>query len=280
MSLFKVGKKQQLYYKVLKCYKIVDIDIARKIAIHDLIKYCNEFLYQTVSKYPDVYEINFGQKQWKSKKGFQNAITKVKGQEIFDFTGFYNESKSSVYIDNNILNIQSSIPDKSMVSLELAIPSLTIDNNKLVLFFKNLFEYLEFEYGYIIELTENYDFGTERKVKKRLFGYETTIEEIDTIWRFHSIGINHGFVKNIYPVNILNKSQIAQPTIRKYLNDKIGVFEQINDQLSLWFLNKNQLEKVKRSIEKTKYVIANRESSKYFLESGEAKRFYNEMKLA
>ena len=175
--------------------------------------------------------------------------------------------------------VESSIPDKSMVSIEIALPSSFINIDRMSSFFKGLYVFFQYDYGYVVELAENFDFGTERKVKKKLFGYEVSVEKIDNIWRFHSVGINHGFLKNIYPVNILNKSHISQSIVSQCLTEKIGELEQINDNVSLWLLNDHELNDVKDRFKKSKYLIADIESTDYFLKTEEAKRFHEMMKF-
>lgn len=276
MNIFK--KKQ--WYKVIKLYKIVDIEQGKSIKTHDIITYCLELFHSTQQGYPSNYEINYGQKEWKTKKGFDKGIAKVDAENIADFAAFLSESLSCLSIGNNILNIvESSIPDKSIISIEIALPSLSIDVNKMKSFFKDLYAFFQYDYGYVVELAENFDFGTERKIKKKLFGHEVSVEKSDKIWRFHSVGFNHGFLKNIYPLNILNESHITQPIISQCLTDKIGSLEQINDNLSLWFLNDHELNHVKNRFKKSKYLMNDKESIPYFLETEEAKGFHEMMKF-
>lgn len=279
MGLFGVGNKKT-YYNVLKFFKIVDLDEASKINIHEIVLHSLGLIFTVNSSYPSSYEINFGEKQWRSKTGFDKAISKMKGEDIFDFTALFSESKSSIHYDNNILNVvSSSVPNKSMVSIEIAVPKLSIDYKQLMSFFSSLYNIFQYDYGYVVELSEDYDFGTERKIKKKLFDQEITIEEVDKIWRFHSVGINYGFLKDIYLINIFNKTQISQPIINKCFKEKIGKLEQINDDVSLWLLTNKELNQVQDFFKDSKYLVANKDSSRYFLDSDESKRFHDMMKL-
>lgn len=278
MGLFDLRKKQ--LYKVVKLYKIVNIEQAKRNNTHNIIKCCLDLVYSLLSKYPDNYEINYGKKQWKSKKGFESGILKVKEYKIFDFSASFSQSKSYICMGNSILNvIETSIPNKSVIDIEIAIPSSSSDTDKIMSFLEHLFTFFSYDYGYIVELADNFDFSTERKIKKKLFGYEVTIEEIDKIWRFHSVGINHGFLKNIYPVNVLNKSQISQTIINECLDDQLGNLKEINKQLSIWLLNDTELNQVKERFKESKYIIANQDSVNHFLESDEAKQFREEMRI-
>lgn len=275
----KIFKKKQLY-KVIKLHKIVDIEQGKNIKIHDIIECCLDLLHSTQQSYPNDYEINYGQKEWKTKKGFDNAIAKIKRTNIAILMASFSKSSTYFIVSNNILNVvESSIPNKSKVSVEIVLPSSSVDINEMISFFKDLYAFFQYEYGYVVELTEDFSFITERKKKKKLFGNEVSVQEIDKVWRFHSVGINYGFLKNIYPVNILNKSHITQPIINQCLTDKIGSLKQINKNLSLWLLNDHELDHVKDRFKKSKYLIADKESLAYFLETEEAKRFHEMMKF-
>ncbi|TGV02132.1 hypothetical protein [Flavivirga rizhaonensis] len=276
MNIFK--KKQS--YKVIKLHKIVNIEQGKNIRIHDIIGCCLELFYSTQLSYPNDYEINYGQKEWKTKKSFDNGISKIKEFDISDFAATFSESLSYLSIGNDILNVdESSIPDKSMVSVEIALPSSSIDIDKMTSFFKDLYAFFQYEYGYVVELTEDFSFTTERKIKKKLFGHEVSVEKIDKIWQFHSVGINHGYLKKVYSINILNKSHSIQPIISQCLADKIGSLKQVNNNLSLWLLNDHELNHVKDRFKKSKYLIADKESTDYFMETEEAKRFHEMMKF-
>lgn len=274
MRLFGIGDNKT-HYNVLKFYKIVDIDEARKISIHKIVSHSLGLTFKVNSSYPSSYEINFGKKQWRSKKRFDIAISKIKREDIYHFTAMFSESKSSIHYVNNILNIvPSSVPMKSMISVEIAIPKLSTDYDKLMSFLGSLYNIFQYDYGYVVELSEDYHFGTERKIKKKLFGQEITIEEIDNIWRFHSVGINYGFLKDIYQINIFNKTQISQPIVEKCLKEKIGKLEQINDDVSSWVLSNDELSQVKDFFNESKYLVANKQSVRYFLDSDESKQFH------
>lgn len=279
MNFFNLNRKRNLF-KIIKLYRIVDLEQARKVKIHEIINSCTELMDSTLSSYPDNYEVNYGKKQWKSKKGFNLGISKLDKKEIYNVIASFSNSKTYFSISNSVLNISSDfIPNKSMVTIEIAVPKLSIDFNQLISFLSGLYNIFEYDYGYIVELNEDYDFSTEKKIKKKLFGQEISIEEIDKIWRFHSVGINYGFLKNVYPINILNKTQISQPVVNNCLKEKIGKVEQINNSINLWILTNRELSQVQCFFKQSKYLIANKDTSKYFSDSEESKRFYAEMKL-
>ena len=279
MGLFKFGKKKLEDYKVIKLYKVVTIDEAKKINIQDCALKCLDLIYLSCSKYPNIYSVNFGGRQWKSKRGFISALAEMKNIDIVDLEATFSDSRSSFYIDNNILNYKSSVPLRSIVTVELAIPSLTNNVQSVISIIRELYAYLQYDYGYCVELNEGFDFGTERRVKKSILGNKVSVEDVDTVWRFHSVGIKYGFLKNVYPINVLNKAHMSQPILNRCILNEFGTFELINDKISLWILNSAELSKVKKLFEKSKYLISNKASNMYFLDSEEAKQFYSEMKF-
>lgn len=192
----------------------------------------------------------------------------------------YSKSSSCLTINNNILNFnRNQVPLKSKVSVEIALPSSIIDLNKMESFFKKLYDYFQYEYGYVVGLPEDFNFITERKIKNSFFSNSSSFKEIDRIWRFHSVGVNYGYLKNIYPLNILNKSHISQPIIRKCIDNNIGRIKQINDYLNFWYLKNDEVKDVKGFFKKSKYLIADKDSKDYFMKTKEAERFYALMKF-
>lgn len=264
----------------MKLYMIVNIEEAKKFRIIDCVIQSIDFIQTVLSNYPDRYEINYGMEKWKSKKKFEDQLHKIQQTDIFHLSAFFKNSKSLIRITNNMLNIQEiSLPNKSFVNLTIAVPRSEIYSKNMDYFLLNMYDLFHYKYGYIFELTDEYDFVTERKMKRNLFGQETVIKEIDLTWQFHSIGINYGYLKNIYPVNIFNDSHISQPLVKQLLLEKIGNIKRLNGYLNFWTLNEKELIQVKKRLITSKYIIANDMSSKYFLESNDAKKFYDDMKV-
>lgn len=268
-------------YKVVKFYKIVDLKQSKDLNIHKIIDETLLFIFSNYGKYPNDLEINYGKKTWKSKERFDIAIAKMNQSKIFNFIASFQNSESYVIIGNSILNIiKSHIPKKSITRVELVIPSSSVDNDVIISYANTLYNFFQFDYAYILELTDNYDFHTERKKKRGFFGSKVKTNEIERTWNFHSVGVNYGFVKNIYPINFLNKSQINQPIISKCLKEKIGYIKSFNDTIDVWFLNENEINLVLNYFRDSKYVIGNKDYYKNFLKSDEAKQFNEMMKFA
>jgi hypothetical protein len=279
MKLFGIGRKKKLY-TVIKLFRIVNIEEAKKLELKEIITCCLDFIFLTNSLYPDNYVINFGKKSWKTNKGFLAALSNIKAEDLTLLTAYFSNNRSCLDFRNSIVNIiPSAIPEKAMVDIQISILSSSIVLDQMILFFNKMQECFSYDYGYALELDENYDFNKERKIKKGLFSQITAVERIDSIWRFHGVGILYGFVKNIYPLNILNISQINQPIINKCIQEKIGKFEWLGENLGLWILNDIELNKVRAYFQESKYVIASSNSLDYFLESVDSKKFESMMKF-
>lgn len=273
-------KNNKMSYSLIKLHKIVDLNEAKEINIQNIASKCLDFIFSIESSYPEFYEINYGKKSWKSKKAFDLGLTKMKDESISDLAALFSASKSSLNIGNNILNIiPSAIPDQSMTSIDIAVPSLTINSEQINSFFIDIYKFFQFDYGYVTKLTDDYDFITERKIKKRLFSQEFSIEEIDNIWQFHSVGLKYGFIKKLYPMNFLNNSQINQPIIKGLIEKELGHIRQLNDEITMWELDTKDFNYANKELIQSKYVIYNEENPDIFLQTPEASKFNKLMML-
>ncbi len=273
----KLLKKEQKY-SIIKIYKIVDLKQAKEIDSGSIFSTCVDFIHKNENTHPYVYGLNYGQKNWKTLKSFKNAISKIDKTDIVYLNSYFNDSKSSIILHNNILNL-SKTPYKSIVAIKLAFK----ENDKINLiylkeFLKNIYSQCKFDYGYVTYLNSNYDFHSEKKKKRTLFGFRSPDNDLDIIWNFHSIGVIHGFVRNLYPVNIINQSHLSHPIISEIINTK-GSLEMINDYVGVWKLDEDELKSIKNDLSKSELIIANEMSTKYFLESDQAKEFNSQMAL-
>ena len=198
-------KKDKPRYQIIKLFKIVNISVATSFHMHKCINKCLDFMNESLSGYPDRYEMDYGQKSWNSKKAFDRAISKISNNNIIVLMSYYNSFHSGLIISNNILNYHIH-PNKSSIEIQIAINSSSFALDSTTLFLRHLYDVYQYDYGYIVELTEDYDFGSERKIKQGLLETKVEIREIDNIWQFHMLGVKHGYIKNLYHFNIINSS--------------------------------------------------------------------------
>lgn len=241
-------------YKVIKLFKVVNLELAQDLKIHSFINRCLDFIFENEKILSESYEINYGIKEWKTKKGLEKGISGLKSKDIVSLLAYFNNSKTSLTFINDILN-HDNPPNKSIVNLEIAIEnSETLEFNKISDFIKNLHSIFNYDYGYITHLKDNYDFHSEVKESKSLFVTKVSVGENDINRDINSLGINSGFLKGVYSINILNESHSSNPEI-DHLIEKFGAKEKITEELFMWKLNKEEKTKVEERLSKTKFLI-------------------------
>lgn len=261
-------------FRIIKLFKIVDYQKAQEIEAHEIISKYIELMNLVLKEYPDHYEINYGQKQWRSKTAFYKNLSKIDNSRIVHSIVMDSKTKSYFSYNNSILDIDKDImPEKAILSIELVLKLELMSTELLKSFISTLYFTFNYEYGYSLDLPENYDFGTERKMKKTLFGYKSTSNSFDKVWRFHSVGIKRGFIKDIYPVNIINSSHLSQDIFKTCMSLNIGKFEEMNENIWLWTLNDEQLSRAYEIFNNSYLIISNKNHVRKFLDSKEAKEF-------
>lgn len=274
----KLFSKKHKRYRILKLFKIVDFKTATLFDLKGILNYSLSILEDAIGVSPNYYDVNYGEKEWRTSKAFLNGLKKYKNKDIVYLMAGYSDSRSHVLIDNPILNY-SNPPNISSIDVSIAIESKFFLETKINEYLRNFYVIASFNYGYIIDLNEDYDFNDENKMSKGLFSTKTNTKESARIWQFHMLGIRYGYLKKLYPVNIINSSHKSQPVIKKLLEDGIGRLQRLNEDLDLWFLDSNSFIEANNHLRSSPYFIADEKSSYLFLESEDAKKFYAEMKL-
>ena len=272
------GKNNVRKYKVMKLFKIANLNEAFLFDFKKCTTECLEYIKSRQGSYPNSFEVNYGKMLWKSKEGFMRGISIIENKDLVILMANYSNCSSYLKIENAILNFTLP-PLQSSIIIEIAIESVYFDDDSLLIFLKKIYNYLHYDYGYITELDESYDFETERKINKTLFGSEIKIEEADHTWRFHMLGIKEGYIKQLHLTNLINKSQLEQPVIGRLLQNKVGQLNQINENITLWSLNPSQFELANKELKASKYLMNNSDNPKLFLDTHEARSFYEKMKL-
>jgi hypothetical protein len=100
-----------------------------------------------------------------------------------------------LYRYSNEMFNSKPVPQLSWIEIGVAIGKENYNPNSTIDFLKKMYNYLAFDYGYIVDLSSKHDFFTERKLKTGLLGTTSEITEIDHRWSFHLPGIKEGYVK-------------------------------------------------------------------------------------
>jgi hypothetical protein len=158
------------------------------------------------------------------------------GDSLCGFLTFANEK---------LMNVPSN-REIGIINLYISFPSKIMTIDFLQDFLCRLFQIEIFDYGYVCFLSDDYEIDSEKKLKKGLFSVTTptTTSKDHEAWE-QLVNIKKGHIKGIYPVNILNSSQIGTNKISNYLTKRIGVLHEIkNSNLKVWELRKEEIKKI------------------------------------
>jgi len=139
----------------------------------------------------------------------------------------------SLEVSNDILNFDSNRPDTSSISINISIPASDFDELRLFDFLKKISIYYPFDYGYVAELDEKYDFNSERKLKKGLFSISSEVTQEDIDWQINLVLTKSGYIKSFYPLNFMNSSQIRQESVKALLNEGLAKTKEFNERITV-----------------------------------------------
>jgi len=259
---------------IIKLFKITDNNTAEQFDMESCILSTIDSISQKTELKATDFDINYNDSR-KTLNGFKKALKKHK-EIVYSIVGF-DSNKTNTYftIDNPMLNWTEQ-PENSSIYISIQIAREFADLNTIELISKNLIISFDFEYGYITKLSSNYDSETERKIKKGLFSTSIEVNEKDHVWTFHSVGILDGFIKQLYPVNYLNKSHFADLGTKELVS-KYGIIENISESISKWTLSLEEIDNLKNNEQIRKISIITDDLG--FLKTEKAKVFKGKMKL-
>ncbi len=227
MIFFKKPKKE---YEILKLYKVVDLETAKKFQTHAIINLILEFLESNYEMLPITIDLNYGKKEWFDLKKFKQGYSKFPSDKTCYLTVYFGSSSSMFSFKNNILNIDKK---ESYINITLALDKQFLHSETTLQFIRELNHFSEFDYGYGLRLNEDFDFDSEQKLKKSLFGFSisTTVTKEDIELEKRKIDFKNGYVQKVYPLNIFNKNQIKILDLDLYPHHKLSNF---SDELSFF----------------------------------------------
>ncbi|UOK41631.1 MULTISPECIES: hypothetical protein [Flavobacterium] len=262
------------YFYLIKLYKITDQNSAEKFPTSKLISESIDELKSLIEIPPTDFELNYS-KKYKSLKTFETALSK--SEVIYSYVGFDTEKTKCYFtVDNSMLNYTNK-PKNSTIELYMQFDEKYFNNNAIKIC-QSLINNFGFEYGFIHRFPKNIDGDTEKKIKRGLFSSGIEITENDLIWQFHSIGINHGYIKKLYNYNFLNKSQFENSMIKEQL-EKYGKNEFISPNMLLWKISDEELKKLINVTSIKKNTIDAPVEENIFLKDDKAKIFYDLMRI-
>lgn len=271
MNLF--GKKKTDNW-IIKLFKITD----NKTAVQFDMENCILSVIDSITTFSNLkatdFDINY-KDSIKTLNGFKKALKKQE-EIVYSFVSFDSNNTNTFFAISNPMLNWTEQPENSAIDICLQVSSEYIKKKLIEQITESLIKDNNFEYGYITKLPSNYDSLTENKTKKGLFSKTTEINATNHAWTFHTVGILDGYIKNIYPVNYLNKSHLSDLETAKLISE-FGIKENISDSISKWVLNSEEVNTLKKNeqIQNISIITADLE----FLRTEKAKLFNAKMEL-
>lgn len=228
--------KKEENFDVLKLYKVFSANNNHKFDLKECLKFCENFFEEFLEVKPNLYDLNYGFKTWKSYKNYRKTIENIKVRDFSNLTIYELSSESMFSFSNNTFDSKEKT---SYIEIIIAINKPLIKNLiKETSFLEKLVNYYDFNYGYGLFIDKTFDFISERKIKKSFFSFfnSSSVSNKDIAWCQNISKLKQGFIKKIYPFNLLNSSQMASNSISQLVDKKIGETINLNDEMVIWFI--------------------------------------------
>ncbi len=237
-------KKNRTQNWIIKLFKLTDQNSAETFEMESNILLCIDRIEELTELKAKAFDINY-QSFYKTKSRFEKVLKSNK-EVVYCFVDFDSENTETYFsISNQMLNLNEK-PEKETIDFCLQISTKYCDKDSILELNRVLINELDFDYGYTTKLDSNYDSGTERKIKKGLFSTSVNILEKDHIWTSTKINILNGTIKNLYPINYLNKSHLSNSEQKKIISE-FGNLSEVNNRIYNWNLTDLEIEKLKKT---------------------------------
>lgn len=264
--------KKKKYYTI-NLFKVSDIQESINFDFKNYslkcISYFSEIEYLKISE----IEVNYGYKSWKTLSGYIKGVAKIANKDLTCLMAYNKDNSLIIDISNSLMNLDYP-PTYGLIDLQVAISEEFYKEKDFINFINEYSEILNFDYGYIIKSNKSGLFNEGNK--KSIFRNKSY--NLPN-FRFYSIGVKEGFIKKLYKLNILNDSHVEQPIIKQLIAEGIGDLEKLNNDIFIWRLNDQDFKVANDKLNNSKYVIFNEDNPDLFLQTEEAKRFNDLMKL-
>jgi hypothetical protein len=221
------------------------------------------------------FEIDYGNRIVKSISDFKKWVQINGGMHIHQFIGC-DQSGSPRFIGEADLGTGIGW-SYILTEFCLVFEGHDLKLEALLLLIKDFRKVFPLEYGYSLDLPKQTELLTEKKIKRSLFGYTSPSNVMLINWQSCAIGIRHGYLRDVYPINLLNESQFANQTIKELLEKGIGRIIEIDQGINAWILNESEEEKARVELAKKGFLIAEESSYKKFIASPNGISLHKEM---
>ena len=262
---------------VLNLYRVVDIDVARAIDGLAIIETALAALGPTEVVAPEKYRANYT-KEWRSWSAFVSGVGRLPELTYADVS-FATDEYALLYT-NSLVNFTEP-PELGSIHLGVTMPESEGSFERMVSLAKSVCLQSPFDYGYIDALSKNVEPFSEGKIMKTLLGRSSVrIDRRDTTWTYHLAGIRSGFLRSLYPANLINESHLANPSIDKLLRRQMGGVSPFDSNLRIWKLSAPDLSTALAVLAESGSLIWHEDGVDNFLARPEAKALRSRMSQA
>ncbi|HTE41762.1 MAG TPA: hypothetical protein VK629_13095 [Steroidobacteraceae bacterium] len=222
---------------------------------------------------PKTYGANY-EKEWKTWEGFSNGSSKLPELAFADF--FYPREGLLCVYENSLVGFYKP-PAVGSLSLTISCPESLCSVQQLLDLAKAVYPSFPFEYGYAHSLTDDFEPTSEIKFRRTFGGRSMKVGPASSTWLYHMVGIRHGFLRSVYPKNILNSSQTSNTIVANLQKEGVGQLEPFVADLQLWSISDDQIPGALEVLSTSGSLIWDDKGRDIFLRRNEAREYHEAM---
>ena len=230
--------KKRHYY--IELYKVVDFQKASDFNITNFIEFLITHAETTQQLKVTRIDLNYSNLVFHSI----NSLRKYENSERNICYAFveYDVSEGTTYttVDNFMLNYTSKEhrPKYKALDIGVSIDQEVIQRPDVIGLVDELVKEFQLEYG-SIHLYRSDKFYGNTKVRHGIFSFSTLNNKDDLLWSNNQQSLRNGFIKKLYYINYLNKSQVNNKYLSPYLRS-FGEMSEVNALIDRWTLTEKE----------------------------------------
>ncbi len=243
-------------YWVLELMDIVDEETAISFPARLVIENCLNLLSSETNIEFDDFELNYGAASWKTLAGLQRSRNTMLDDDVVSFMCFRKVDDSFMVFNNQLLNDTDRSNRSELLTIRMALSSKSFDSVKIKEIVSTVYNSWKYKYGYAVELSDSYNFLTEKKTG---FFTKSDVNTQSDIKVQESMPlVFEGSLKKLYPINYLNKTHLTNETIKSLLDSRKGSLKKLDDNISIWSLEENDIPEVDKVLQEAGLIIDTR----------------------
>lgn len=247
-------------YSVLKLFSALNTAQAKLLDVPSLAATMYGFIISANKCASVQYDINFGADEGLLESAIDELVAK---QEACVYLAlFCVDGLNLGHYSNMLLNTDFMDNSKiGVIDVYLVFPFGLFSSGDFLMVVREIEKKFPLDYGYLVDLTTNYHFGSEIKIKKGLWGMSLSNTKENICWRTNGEMIKDGFFKNIYNFNIVSEAQYE-----RFKHFSVSSTD-ITPKLKLVLLSDEELLKIKDYFCKQGWLMGDKKCYKKFIEN-------------